>query len=84
MTTPPLHGQRQELMIQPAHPAIRHGDGRHVPRLAAHLQRCAQLRPPLVAPVPEAHPDACHLPWEKKVELGGQRAVTAILGEDAA
>jgi hypothetical protein len=24
--------------------------------------------------VTEAHLDACHLPWDKKVELGAQRA----------
>jgi hypothetical protein len=23
--------------------------------------------------VPDAHLDACHLPWEKKVELGAER-----------
>ena len=54
------------------------------PRCVFRFEPCATERPPLVAPVPEAHPDACHLPWEKKVELGGQRAVAAIVGEDAA
>ena len=54
------------------------------PRCPYAFEPCPTERPPLVAPVPEAHPDACHLPWEKKVELGGQRAVAAIVGEDAA
>ena len=43
------------------------------PRCRVPFAPCATERPPLVAPVPEAHPDACHLPWDKKVELGGKR-----------
>jgi len=54
------------------------------PRCVYSFAPCPTERPPLVAPVPEAHPDACHLPWEKKVELGRQRAVAAVVGEDAA
>jgi len=54
------------------------------PRCPYRFEPCPTERPPLVAPVPEAHPDACHLPWEKKVELGQKRAVAAIVGEDAA
>jgi peptide/nickel transport system ATP-binding protein len=54
------------------------------PRCRYSFEPCPTERPPLVAPVPEAHPDACHLPWDKKVELGRKRAVTAVVGEDAA
>jgi peptide/nickel transport system ATP-binding protein len=54
------------------------------PRCPYAFAPCPVERPPLVAPVAEAHPDACHLPWEKKVDLGGKRAVAAIVGEDAA
>jgi peptide/nickel transport system ATP-binding protein len=54
------------------------------PRCPYSFRPCPTERPPLVAPVAEAHPDACHLPWEKKVELGSQRAVAGIVGEDAA
>ncbi|HEY6962751.1 MAG TPA: ABC transporter ATP-binding protein [Gaiellaceae bacterium] len=44
------------------------------PRCPYRFEPCPTERPPLQAPVPEAHLDACHLPWEKKVELGAQRA----------
>ena len=44
------------------------------PRCPYRFEPCPTERPPLVKPVPEAHLDACHLPWEKKVELGSQRA----------
>ena len=52
------------------------------PRCRYRFEPCPTERPPLVAPVPEAHLDACHLPWEKKVELGRQRSV-ARLGDAA-
>jgi peptide/nickel transport system ATP-binding protein len=54
------------------------------PRCPYAFEPCPTERPPLVAPVPEAHPDACHLPWDKKVELGRQRSVAAVVGEGAA
>ena len=44
------------------------------PRCPYRFAPCPTERPPLEAPVPEAHLDACHLPWEKKVELGSARA----------
>jgi peptide/nickel transport system ATP-binding protein len=47
------------------------------PRCPYRFEPCPTEVPPLVAPVPEAHPDACHLPWERKVELGSQRSILA-------
>ena len=44
------------------------------PRCPYRFEPCPTERPPLVAPAPEAHLDACHLPWDKKVELGAERA----------
>jgi peptide/nickel transport system ATP-binding protein len=44
------------------------------PRCPYRFEPCPTERPPLRAPVPEAHLDACHLPWERKVELGEERA----------
>jgi peptide/nickel transport system ATP-binding protein len=52
------------------------------PRCPYAFEPCPIERPPLQAPAPEAHLDACHLPWEKKVELGSQRSV-ARLGDAA-
>jgi len=51
------------------------------PRCPYRFEPCPTEVPPLVAPVPDAHPDACHLPWERKVELGTQRS---LLARDAA
>jgi peptide/nickel transport system ATP-binding protein len=48
------------------------------PRCPHRFAPCDTERPPLVAP-PGGHPDACHLPFERKRELGSQRA-TARLG----
>jgi peptide/nickel transport system ATP-binding protein len=54
------------------------------PRCPYVFEPCPTERPPLVAPVPEAHLDACHLPWEKKVEHGRRRSVrTRVTGEAA-
>jgi peptide/nickel transport system ATP-binding protein len=54
------------------------------PRCPYVFEPCPTERPPLVAPVPEAHLDACHLPWEKKVEHGRRRSVrTRVAGEAA-
>src|SRR3954451_21251012 len=43
------------------------------PRCPHRFEPCDKERPPLVAP-PGGHPDACHLPMERKRELGAQRA----------
>jgi peptide/nickel transport system ATP-binding protein len=53
------------------------------PRCRYRFEPCPVERPPLRAPTPESHLDACHLPPERKAELGAQRAVTR-LGQDAA
>ncbi|HEV2591143.1 MAG TPA: ABC transporter ATP-binding protein, partial [Gaiellaceae bacterium] len=45
------------------------------PRCPYAFGPCPTELPPLVAPVPEAHLDACHLPWERKVELGSKRSI---------
>jgi peptide/nickel transport system ATP-binding protein len=44
------------------------------PRCKYRFEPCDKERPPLVAP-PGGHPDACHLPFERKRELGARRAV---------
>jgi peptide/nickel transport system ATP-binding protein len=54
------------------------------PRCPHRFEPCPVERPPLVAPAPESHPDACHLPWERKLEQGRQRSVLAIAGEERA
>jgi peptide/nickel transport system ATP-binding protein len=50
------------------------------PRCRYRFEPCATKRPPLIAPVPEAHLDACWLPWDKKVELGSARSVARLGG----
>jgi peptide/nickel transport system ATP-binding protein len=45
------------------------------PRCPYRFEPCDKERPPLVAP-PGGHPDACHLPFERKRRLGSERAVT--------
>jgi peptide/nickel transport system ATP-binding protein len=52
------------------------------PRCRYRFDRCLTERPALVAPVPEAHPDACHLAWEDKQREGGKRSI-ARLGDAA-
>ena len=52
------------------------------PRCTYRFAPCPVDRPPLVAPAPEAHLDACHLPWEDKARLGSARSV-ARLGDAA-
>jgi peptide/nickel transport system ATP-binding protein len=52
------------------------------PRCPYAFAPCPRDRPPLVAPVPEAHLDACHLPWERKVDYGSKRSV-ARMGDAA-
>src|SRR5579862_415016 len=44
------------------------------PRCPYAFAPCSTEVPPLRAPTPEAHVDACHLPWDRKVELGRSRA----------
>jgi peptide/nickel transport system ATP-binding protein len=44
------------------------------PRCPYRFEPCPVDKPPLVKPVPEAHLDACHLPWERKVAIGAERA----------
>jgi oligopeptide/dipeptide ABC transporter ATP-binding protein len=44
------------------------------PRCKYRFEPCDTERPPLVAP-PGGHPDACHLPFERKRELGARRAL---------
>jgi peptide/nickel transport system ATP-binding protein len=48
------------------------------PRCPYAFGPCPKERPPLVAPVPEAHPDACHLPWDRKVDLGKRRSIETL------
>jgi peptide/nickel transport system ATP-binding protein len=63
----PIEGAPPSLLAPPA------GCPFH-PRCPYRFEPCATERPPLKAPAPDAHPDACHLPYDKKVELGAQRA----------
>jgi peptide/nickel transport system ATP-binding protein len=39
------------------------------PRCRYRFEPCDKELPPLRAPVPEAHLDSCHLPWERKREI---------------
>jgi peptide/nickel transport system ATP-binding protein len=48
------------------------------PRCRYRFEPCSTKLPPLVAPMPDAHLDACHLPWDKKVELGSARGVRRL------
>jgi peptide/nickel transport system ATP-binding protein len=48
------------------------------PRCRYRFEPCPTERPPLVAPVPDAHPDACFLPWETKLTEGAKRAVSSV------
>jgi peptide/nickel transport system ATP-binding protein len=63
----PIEGSPPSLLAPPA------GCPFH-PRCPYRVEPCATERPPLKAPAENAHLDACHLPYEKKVELGAQRA----------
>jgi peptide/nickel transport system ATP-binding protein len=45
------------------------------PRCPYVFAPCPIERPPLKAPVEEAHLDACHLPWDRKVDLGSKRSI---------
>jgi peptide/nickel transport system ATP-binding protein len=53
------------------------------PRCPYRFEPCPVKRPELLAPVPEAHLDACHLSWERKLEQGRTRSVLAVAREQA-
>jgi peptide/nickel transport system ATP-binding protein len=63
----PIEGSPPSLLAPPA------GCPFH-PRCPYRFEPCPTERPPLKAPADDAHLDACHLPYEQKVELGTQRA----------
>jgi peptide/nickel transport system ATP-binding protein len=63
----PIEGSPPSLLTPPS------GCPFH-PRCPYRFEPCPVDRPPLAAPVPEAHLDACHLPWEKKLAIGVERA----------
>jgi peptide/nickel transport system ATP-binding protein len=63
----PIEGSPPSLLAPPA------GCPFH-PRCPYRFEPCPTERPPLKVPAEGAHPDACHLPYDKKVELGTQRA----------
>jgi peptide/nickel transport system ATP-binding protein len=47
------------------------------PRCPYAFAPCPTERPPLRQPVSDSHLDACHLHWDRKLELGSKRAVAA-------
>jgi peptide/nickel transport system ATP-binding protein len=49
------------------------------PRCPHRFEPCDKEVPPLVAP-PGGHPDACHLPYERKLEEGRRRAQVRLGG----
>jgi peptide/nickel transport system ATP-binding protein len=63
----PIEGSPPSLLAPPA------GCPFH-PRCPYRFEPCPTERPALKAPAADAHLDACHLPYEKKLELGEQRA----------
>ena len=67
----PIEGSPPSLLAPPS------GCPFH-PRCRYRFEPCPVERPPLVAPAPDAHPDACHLPWEEKVREGAKRAVVRL------
>ena len=62
----PIEGSPPSLLAPPA------GCPFH-PRCPYRFAPCPTERPPLQAPAPDAHLDACHLPYDKKIELGAER-----------
>jgi peptide/nickel transport system ATP-binding protein len=52
------------------------------PRCPYAFAPCSKELPPLKAPVPDSHLDACFLPWERKLDYGAKRSV-ARLGDAA-
>jgi len=71
----PIEGSPPSLLAPPS------GCPFH-PRCRYRFEPCPVERPPLAAPVPGAHPDACHLPWDEKLREGAKRSV-ARLGDAA-
>ena len=71
----PIEGSPPSLLSPPAGCPFN-------PRCRYRFEPCPTDRPPLVAPVPEAHPDACHLAWEDKQREGAKRSI-ARLGDAA-
>ena len=67
----PIEGSPPSLLAPPS------GCPFH-PRCRFRFEPCPTERPPLVAPVPDAHPDACWLKWEDKVREGAKRSVTRL------
>jgi peptide/nickel transport system ATP-binding protein len=67
----PIEGSPPSLLAPPS------GCPFH-PRCRYRFEPCPTERPPLVAPVPEAHPDACHLPWDDKVKYGSERSIVRV------
>jgi peptide/nickel transport system ATP-binding protein len=45
------------------------------PRCPYAFEPCPTQRPPLRTPAPEAHLDACHLSWDRKLEIGQKRSL---------
>jgi peptide/nickel transport system ATP-binding protein len=74
-TLVPIEGSPPSLLAPPS------GCPFH-PRCPYAFAPCPKDLPPLKAPVPESHLDACHLPWDRKVEYGAKRSV-ARLGDAA-
>ncbi len=66
----PIEGSPPSLLAPPS------GCPFH-PRCRYRFEPCPTERPPLVAPAADAHPDACHLPWETKVAESGKRTQRA-------
>jgi peptide/nickel transport system ATP-binding protein len=66
-TLTPIEGSPPSLISPPS------GCPFH-PRCRYRFEPCATERPLLRAPM-GGHPDACHLPFDRKVELGRRRAV---------
>ena len=67
----PIEGSPPSLLAPPS------GCPFH-PRCRYRFEPCPTERPPLVAPVPDAHPDACWLNWDDKVREGAKRSVTRL------
>jgi oligopeptide/dipeptide ABC transporter ATP-binding protein len=67
----PIEGSPPSLLTPPS------GCPFH-PRCRFRFEPCPTERPPLVAPVPDAHPDACWLKWDDKVREGAKRSVTRL------
>jgi peptide/nickel transport system ATP-binding protein len=67
----PIEGSPPSLLSPPA------GCPFH-PRCRYRFEPCPTERPPLDAPVPEAHLDACHLSWDKKVKHGSERSIVRV------